>query len=627
MNERNEAGPHVYSDVDTLVRKLLDRFDGTIRLALPLGLGKANTIANALTRAAFEDSSISLSIFTALTLETPKASKGLARRFLEPARDRLFGRYPNLLYAKALHDGALPPNIEVMEFFVLAGRWLSVEKVQQNHISANYTHALHYIIDRKPNVIAQLLARNGNGEFSLSCNTDISVDLLRARSSGKLDFVFAGEVNSELPFLPGTAKCHVSEIDLLLDDPDTDFELFSAVKRPISLQDQAIGLHVSRLVPDGGTLQIGIGSIGDAVARALQVRHENNELYRSAVSSCPFPTASDPKIEDRLEPFDAGLYAVSEMLVDGLLQLFESGIVKREVDGIAIHAAFFVESRDFYRRLREMRPDRLAKIAMMPVSYTNDLYGDQAEKTAARQQARFINNAMKATPLGAVISDSDENGRLVSGEGGQFNFVAQAFALPDARSIITLNATRHSHGAYRSNIVWEHPYPTVPRHFRDIVVSEYGIANLRGQSDQECVKSMLCITDSRFQPELLDQAKSAEKLDRNWSIPERCRRNDPERLEDWLRTLREGEVLGTFPFGTDFTETEKRLLPALQLLDRWEKSPMRLAALAWEGVRKGSTDPLVAECLGRMRLDRPAGFKNRMLAAALTGAIISTGRR
>src|SRR5690606_25588354 len=140
------------------------------------------------------------------------------------------------------------------------------------------------------------------------------------------------------------------EIDLLLDDAETDFELFSVVKRPVSLADHAIGFHASRLVRDGGTLQIGIGSIGAAVCHALILRHRENAVWRGIVSALDAESPPDAGDDG---PFEAGLYVSSEMLVDGILQLFEAGIIRREVDGAAIHAGFFVESRDFYRRLRE----------------------------------------------------------------------------------------------------------------------------------------------------------------------------------------------------------------------------------------------------------------------------------
>jgi hypothetical protein len=91
----------------------------------------------------------------------------LERRFLEPVIERLFGGWPELAYAKALRAGGLPPNIEVNEFFFLAGQWLGVPHAQQSYISANYTHAARYLVERGVNVIAQLVARRGD-RYSLS---------------------------------------------------------------------------------------------------------------------------------------------------------------------------------------------------------------------------------------------------------------------------------------------------------------------------------------------------------------------------------------------------------------------------------------------------------------------------
>ena len=117
---------------------------------------------------------------------------------------------------------------------------------------------------------------------------------------------------------------------------------------------------------------------------------------------------------------------------------------------------------------------------MMPVSYTNQLYGDEPAKRAARTDARFVNSAMKATLLGGLVSDITTGAQEVSGIGGQFNFIEQAFALDGGRALITLPSTRTKNGQTVSNIVWEHPHESVPRAYRDIIVTEYGIADLRG---------------------------------------------------------------------------------------------------------------------------------------------------
>ncbi len=597
---------------DAIAAEIIEKTGGDMRLALPLGLGKPVTLVNALTRAVAARPEVKLSILTALTLEPPDMSSGMARRFLEPAKDRLFGAYPTLDYAEMQRAGTLPDNIEVSEFFMLAGRWIGVPSAQRHYIPANYTHAYDVLAAWKPNVMFQLLAPMDEG-FSLSCNTDISSDLLRDRRAGRMDFLLVGEVNGKLPAMDGAeARVARDEVDLLLE-PAPNFDLFSVVKQPVSDAAHAIGLHVARTVRDGGTLQIGIGTIGDAVANALILRQSGG--LAEVARTCPFDT--DGFGEDG--PFEAGLYGVTEMLVDGLLHLFERGIVKREVDGAAIHAGFFVDCRDFYERLRALSDAERAKIRMMPVSFTNQLYGDEPAKRAARGDARFVNSAMKATLLGGLVSDVTSGGQEVSGIGGQFNFIEQAFALEGARAILTLPATRTSKGETTSNIVWEHSHESVPRAYRDVIVTEYGIADLRGKRDEDAVAAMLRITDSRFQDALLDKAKSAGKLAKDFTIDPAWRQNSPERVKAWLAP----HDLPDFPFGTDFDETEKGLLPVLAHLSNAQGSRLALAKL----ILSGLFAPKPEDKMRRMNLASPAGFGERLEAFALAGAIRAVSRR
>src|SRR6478735_5669846 len=122
--------PQHHKSADSVADAIIREVGPNIVLGLPLGLGKANHIANALFARATADRSIKLTIFTALTLEKPKASNELERRFLAPVIERLFGDWPELAYARALRSGTLPDNIEINEFFFLAGRWLSVSRAQ-----------------------------------------------------------------------------------------------------------------------------------------------------------------------------------------------------------------------------------------------------------------------------------------------------------------------------------------------------------------------------------------------------------------------------------------------------------------------------------------------------------------
>src|SRR5213596_2051371 len=275
--------PKLFTDPEAIAEDIVRDVGTSLVVGLPLGLGKANHVVNALYARAVADRSIKLTLFSALTLEKPRPSSLLERRFIGPVIDRLFGGYPDLTYAGALHAGRLPPNIEVIEFFFLAGKWLHVPYPQQHYSSANYTHAASYLLARGLNVVTQLVAKrvvDGATRYSLSCNTDTTLDILRARREGRASFKLIGQVNSELPFMPGPGDLPADEFSAVLDSPATDFPLFAPPAEPVSDTKYAIGLHAASLVPDGGTLQIGIGQVGDALAQGLVVRHHNNVQFR-----------------------------------------------------------------------------------------------------------------------------------------------------------------------------------------------------------------------------------------------------------------------------------------------------------------------------------------------------------
>lgn len=608
-----------FVSAEAIAERIIAEVGKTIVLGLPLGLGKPNHIANALYARAVADRSIKLTIFTALTLEKPKTSSELERRFIGPVIERLFGGYPELAYAKALHANALPPNIEVNEFFFLAGRWLGSPAAQQNYISANYTHAFNYLLSRGVNVIAQLVAKRvvgGAPRYSLSCNTDITVDLLKVRRAGGTTFRMYGQVNAELPFMPGDGDVGESEFAGVLESPEVEFPLFAPPAEPISDRKYAIGLHVAGLVRDGGTLQIGIGQIGDALAQSLILRHRDNAKFLQ-VSEKLRNGAPTNGIETGV--FSTGLYGVSEMFVEPFLKLIDAGVIKREVDGALLHAAFFLGPKSFYRALREMPQDALDRIQMKAVSFTNEVLEETDAKRLARTDARFVNSVMMATLLGAAVSDGLDDGRIVSGVGGQYNFVAQAFALAGARSILTLEASRGAGSKTESNLRWSYGHQTVPRHLRDVFVTEYGVADVRGRSDAEVVAAMLAIADSRFQGELIREAKDAGKLARDHEIPAAHRENFPERVAQALKPFRESGVLPSFPFGSDFTEVEQQLIPALQTLREASASPLALVKLAASGMLAGGAANKAA--LGRLGLDQPKNLSERLYRMLVTAAL------
>ncbi|HEY8226283.1 MAG TPA: acetyl-CoA hydrolase/transferase C-terminal domain-containing protein, partial [Pyrinomonadaceae bacterium] len=576
--------PIYYPDVETCVEETLRKIGRRIALGTPLGLGKANHLVNEFFRRAREDPSIDLHIFTALTLARPRWKSDLERRFLEPLVKRLFVDYPDLAYVDPLKRGTLPDNIRVTEFYFRPGSFLNSPLAQQSYMSSNYTHVVRDLLDAGINVLAQLVGKteeDGFTRYSLSCNPDITLDavprLREAERQGAKIAVLA-QVNTNLPFMYGDAAVAPDYFDAVVDIPKYDFPLFGPPNESVSTTEYLIALQVSALIRDGGTLQIGIGALEDAITYLLKLRHQQNDLYREILKEAKILERFGTVIErlGGVGQFKQGLYASSEMLVDGFIELYRSGILRRKVyqhaglqrllndgrigeevtqeileelldaevissllmpqdfvllqrfgilrpelrykngfiqldDGISIpadlantdarneigrsclgtslkgghfaHACFFLGPRKFYDTLRQMDAAEREQICMTGISYVNELYGQEELKRLQRRAARFVNTGLFVTLTGAVASDGLADGRVLSGVGGQYNFVAMAHALDDGHSIIMIRSTKRENGKLRSNIRWSYGHVTIPRHLRDIVVTEYGVADLRGRED------------------------------------------------------------------------------------------------------------------------------------------------
>jgi acyl-CoA hydrolase len=644
--------PVAYADVESCVDATIARIGRRIRLGTPLGLGKANHLVNEFFRRACEDPRIDLRIFTALTLARPRWKSDLERRFLEPLAERLFGGYPELEYVEPLRRGTLPRNIRVSEFYFQPGSFLDSPLAQQQYVSSNYTHVVRDILDAGVNVLAQLVAKPeqnaDDNRLSLSCNPDLTLDLaprMREAQRRGEQIALLAQVNRNLPFMYGDAAVAPAFFDGIVDAPRYDFPLFGPPNAAVSTAEYLIALHVSALIRDGGTLQLGIGSIGDAVTYLLKLRHEQNELYgellvRAGVSD------RFGAIVGRVggtTPFEKGLYAATEMLVAGFLELYRCGVLKRKVhDDVVVqrrlnagetvegltgahvaHACFFLGTESFYEALRQMRRSELEQFCMTGISFVNQLYGDEELKRLQRREARFVNTGLIVTLSGAVCSDGLEDGRVVSGVGGQYNFVSMAHALDDGRSILLIRSTHEGGGKARSNIRASYGNTTIPRHLRDIVITEYGIADLRGRTDEDVAIALMQIADSRFQDDLVREAKRAGKVAHDYRIPDQFRGNRPEKLEAILAPYRARDQLQPFPFGTDLTREEVVLAKALRGLKRMvarKRPPLRHL----RHVRKLVTVPETARpYLERMGLARPRGIKERLLRRAVVYALAS----
>ena len=634
--------------IERAVDDVLARLPMHIHLGLPLGLGKANRFVNALYQRIRQLPERQLTIYTALSLGRPPLGDGLQRLFLEPFVERVFGDYIELDYLADLLHNSMPTNIHVEQFFLQPGSLLNSPPAQQDYVSSNYSHAARDINASGLNLVAQLVARHPEdaARLSLSCNPDITLDLLpmiaKRRAAGETILIL-GQVHGDLPYMPGDSELSIDDFDLLIDE-DEHTMLFSTPSMPVNLQDHMIGLHASTLIRDGGTLQIGIGSMGDALSAALLARQGDNEGYRDLLDAIDI-TQWRTLIEQQggVEPFARGLYGCSEMFVHGLMVLADAGIVRRKVypdadrqaqanagtldeslqgDGVSIHGGFILGPRDFYQRLRELPHSKRLEFNMTAISYINELYGQEELKRLQRRDARFVNSAFTVTLLGAAVADQLEDGRVLSGVGGQYNFVAQGHALHDARSVIMLRSWRESGGDVSSNIVWEYGHCTIPRHLRDIVVTEYGIADLRGKTDSKVIEALLNITDSRFQTELTTQAQLMGKLPKDFRLDPRFADNSPQRLQEIAD--RHPHLFPEYPLGSDFSAQEQDLLRALN----WLKSKFKLTQMYQLG--KATLDApspqAFPEHLERMQLAQPDGLRDELYQRLLLAGLQATAK-
>ncbi|MBS0304918.1 MAG: hypothetical protein JSR43_05990, partial [Proteobacteria bacterium] len=124
----------------------------------------------------------------------------------------------------------------------------------------------------------------------------------------------------------------------------------------------------------------------------------------------------------------------------------------------------------------------------------------------------------------------------------------------DARRVLLLHATQAGAHGICSRIVWSCPDATEPPQRRDIVVTEYGVADLRGQSDRVVVERLVAVADSRFQDELVQQARAHGVLPADYTVPERHRHNLPQVIERRLRPWMQAGLLPARPFGSDALE-------------------------------------------------------------------------
>ncbi|MCP4038220.1 MAG: 4-hydroxybutyrate CoA-transferase, partial [bacterium] len=307
------------------------------------------------------------------------------------------------------------------------------------------------------------------GLCSLSLHAGATVDELRACGRDP-ERVLVVEANPKLPFTLGlppehTHALHVDEIDLMVE---SDRDVIALPELPPSEVEQAIAEHAAGYVKQGATLQTGIGGVPNAVAEILSHR-------------------------------DGGDYGIhSEMFTTGLMKLHRAGKVSNRAkgvhEGISI-TTFAMGTRELYDWLdgegREL-------VRFLPVDDVN-----APELIAQNRNLVSINGALSVDLVGQVVAD-EIGGRQHSGIGGHEDFVTGAAYSEGGRSLICLPSTAGSEGEI-SRVVTNFPSGTcvtTPRHQVDVIITEYGAAELAGLTNQQRRETLVGIAHPKFRDEL-----------------------------------------------------------------------------------------------------------------------------
>jgi 4-hydroxybutyrate CoA-transferase len=295
------------------------------------------------------------------------------------------------------------------------------------------------------------------------CSYGLSVDYTMAAAECATTVI--AQMNRNLP-RTGGAKIHLDAINFIVEQDEPLIELKAPV---ISDIEKMIGENVAGLIPDGATLQLGIGAIPDAVLLFL----------------------TDKK--------DLGIH--SEMFSDGVVVLAEAGVItnkKKTINPGKFMAAFLMGTRKLYDFI-----DNNPNVELHPVDYINDPY-----IVGMHENMMSINSALQVDLMGQVNAEMI-GPRQFSGIGGQVDFVRGVSRAKNGKSIIALPST--ASGGRISRIACELDRGAAVSTSRNDVhhiVTEYGVANLRGKSLRERAKALIAVAHPDFRAALTEEAKN-----------------------------------------------------------------------------------------------------------------------
>ena len=334
-------------------------------------------------------------------------------------------------------------------------------------------------------------------------------------------------------------------------------------------------------------MQIGIGSIGDAFAYGPDPAPPGAD----ALPRRPRPR-SRPALPHSSSPFARALRH-REMLVDGFLALYRAGILKRRRRRrcAVMHAGVLPRIAQLLRGACRAapRPER-ARLRCARSPSSTALYGDEALKRARRAATRASSTTRCSRRCSATSPPTRSTTAASSAASADSTTSSPRRIALDGRPLDhrRCGAPRGRGPAVQHRLDLRHT--TIPRHLRDIVVTEYGIADLRGEADRDCVAAMLALADARFQPRPA-RRRAPRRQDRVRLPPPRPR---AATARSGRRGPRAPPARGRFPeypFGSDFTAVEQRLMPALARLKHARPLAPRRRGAGLRPRRPGSPRP------------------------------------
>ena len=370
------------------------------------------------------------------------------------------------------------PNVHYLSgFFGPLERMLRDSGANIGFVPADFRRLAPLLEEQAPRVMATVtVAPDANGWCSLSLHAGGTIGELR-RAGADPDRLLIAEASAGFPHTIGLPPdyphaLHVDEIDVLIESAAAPLALPDP---PPTDADRAIAEHAARFIPDGATLQTGIGSIPSTL---VQILAEG----------------------------DGGNYGVhSEMFTTGLMRLHEAGKVaneKGQFDGVSV-TTFAFGTEELYGWLNANHD-----VAFLPVDVVNN-----PDVIARNRGIVTINGALAIDIQGQVMADALES-RQFSGIGGHEDFVSGPGLSLEDRSLLCLPSTTTIDGKVRSRIVpWFEAGAviTTPRHQIDVVVTEYGIAELQGKTVHQRGKALAAIAHPDFRDELVEAAQRASR--------------------------------------------------------------------------------------------------------------------